>query len=171
MAGLIPGFAQCVTDLALLWLWCKPAPAALIRPPSLGTSTCCGCGPKKTKKTKKKFNSASVNTTSGVCGPHREAAWTTRETEEPSPRSQFSVWTLSSQKALGSSSTVLKEKPDLSAPGGHPASLTEAAGPGRSLVLQTRAHSGTQHEELHRPPAIRSCRFCLHIYIILSLLK
>ena len=31
-AGLIPGLAQWVEDLALLWLWCRPAPAAPIRP-------------------------------------------------------------------------------------------------------------------------------------------
>ena len=32
VAGLIPGLAQWVTDPALLWLWCKPAATALIRP-------------------------------------------------------------------------------------------------------------------------------------------
>ena len=32
VAGLIPGFVQWVKDLALLWLWCRPAAAALIRP-------------------------------------------------------------------------------------------------------------------------------------------
>ena len=29
-AGSIPGLAQRVKDLALLWLWCRPAAAALI---------------------------------------------------------------------------------------------------------------------------------------------
>ena len=28
---LIPGFTQWVKDLALLWLWCRPAAAALIQ--------------------------------------------------------------------------------------------------------------------------------------------
>ena len=28
--GLIPGPTQCVKDLALLWLWCRLAAAALI---------------------------------------------------------------------------------------------------------------------------------------------
>ena len=37
-AGPIPDLAQWVKDLALLWLWY-----------SLGTSICCGCGPKKKK--------------------------------------------------------------------------------------------------------------------------
>ena len=31
-AGLIPGLAQWVGDLALLWLWCRLAAAALIQP-------------------------------------------------------------------------------------------------------------------------------------------
>ena len=31
-AGLIPGLAQWAKDLALLWLWCRPAAVALIRP-------------------------------------------------------------------------------------------------------------------------------------------
>ena len=30
--GLIPGLAQWVSDLALLWLWHTPAAAALIQP-------------------------------------------------------------------------------------------------------------------------------------------
>ena len=34
-------------DLVLLWLWCRPAAAALIRPLSLGTPICRGYGPKK----------------------------------------------------------------------------------------------------------------------------
>ena len=44
-AGLTPGLAQWVMlqiDPALLWLW-----------PSLGTSICCGFGPKKKQRKKK----------------------------------------------------------------------------------------------------------------------
>ena len=37
-------------DLAWLWLGWRPAAGALIRPPSLGTSMCRWCGPKKQKK-------------------------------------------------------------------------------------------------------------------------
>ena len=61
VAGSIPGLAQWVTgssvavscgvgprsslDLELLWLWHRPVATAPI-----GTSICCGCGPKKEKK-------------------------------------------------------------------------------------------------------------------------
>ena len=44
---------RCGSDPALLWLWCRPEATAPMRPPSLGTSICRGCGPKKTKKKKK----------------------------------------------------------------------------------------------------------------------
>ena len=40
---------RCGLDLALLWLWHRLAAVAQIPPPSLGTSICRGCGPKKTK--------------------------------------------------------------------------------------------------------------------------
>ena len=30
--GLIPGLTQWIKDLALLWLWCRPAAAAPIQP-------------------------------------------------------------------------------------------------------------------------------------------
>ena len=43
---------RCDLDLALLWLWRRPVATALI--PSLGTCICYGCGPKKTKKKKKR---------------------------------------------------------------------------------------------------------------------
>ena len=31
-SGLIPGLTQCVKDLVLLWLWCRPAATIPIRP-------------------------------------------------------------------------------------------------------------------------------------------
>ena len=39
-------------DLALLWLWGRPAATAPIGPASLGNSMCFGCSPKKTKDKK-----------------------------------------------------------------------------------------------------------------------
>ena len=38
----------------LLWLWCRPVATALILTPSLGTSICRECDPRKGKKIKKK---------------------------------------------------------------------------------------------------------------------
>ena len=64
--GSIPGLTQWVKDLelqravvagrrhgldpALLWLWRRPAAATLDLTPSLGTSICGKCGPKKQKR-------------------------------------------------------------------------------------------------------------------------
>ena len=38
------------SDPKLLWLWCRPAATAPILTPSLGTSMCCECGPRKQTK-------------------------------------------------------------------------------------------------------------------------
>ena len=53
--GWIPGFAQWVKDPVWLWLWCRLAAASSNSTPSLGTSVCCRCGPKKTKMKKEKL--------------------------------------------------------------------------------------------------------------------
>ena len=37
------------SDPALLWLWCRPGSYSSDCTPSLGTSICLGCGPKKQK--------------------------------------------------------------------------------------------------------------------------
>ena len=42
------------SDLVLLWLWCRLAATAPIRPPNLGTSTCHVCGAEKRTKSQKK---------------------------------------------------------------------------------------------------------------------
>ena len=42
--GSAPGLSLRVGDPVLPWPWCRPAAAAL------GTSICCGCGPKRQKK-------------------------------------------------------------------------------------------------------------------------
>ena len=66
--GSIPSLTQWVKDPKLLWLWCRLAAVAPIRPPSLGTSICHGYSPKKTKdqKKKKKKNNVSISTTLDV---------------------------------------------------------------------------------------------------------
>ena len=46
--GSIPGLAQWVRDLAVLWLWCRRSCSSYS--PSLGTSLCPRCSPKKQKK-------------------------------------------------------------------------------------------------------------------------
>ena len=53
-AGSIPGLAQWVMDLALLWLGYRLAVATADLTFCLGTSICCRCSPKKTKRKKKK---------------------------------------------------------------------------------------------------------------------
>ena len=55
VVGSIPGLPHWVKDPALLWLWCRPATTAPIRPPILRTSIYRRCGPRKGKKTKKKL--------------------------------------------------------------------------------------------------------------------
>ena len=54
VSGLIPGLAHWVKDLALLWLWCRPASSALIRPIALEPPYAMGSSPKMAKKKKKK---------------------------------------------------------------------------------------------------------------------
>ena len=51
ISGLSCGAGRrCGSDLALLWLWRRPAAVALIRPLAWGTSICCKRGPKKQNK-------------------------------------------------------------------------------------------------------------------------
>ena len=52
--GLIPGLAQGVKDQALLWLWRRPAAAALIGPLAWEPPYAAGAALKKDKKDKKK---------------------------------------------------------------------------------------------------------------------
>ena len=50
--GSIPGLTQWVKDPAFLWLWHRPTATAWIGPPTLGTSICHRCSPKRQKKKK-----------------------------------------------------------------------------------------------------------------------
>ena len=54
VVGSIPGLAQWVKDLALLWLYQRPAATAPIRPLACEPPYALGCGPKKKQKSKKK---------------------------------------------------------------------------------------------------------------------
>ena len=76
-SGQIPGLTQWVkdhtmscgegrrygSDLALRWLWCRPAATAPTRPPCLGTSICCGCSPRKDQKKNKNKNQKQTKKT------------------------------------------------------------------------------------------------------------
>ena len=50
--GSIPGLAHWVKDPALLWLWCRPAAAALVRP--LACELLCAVGAALKRQEKKK---------------------------------------------------------------------------------------------------------------------
>ena len=52
--GSIPGLAQWLEDLALLWLWCRPAAVALIGPLAWEFPYAAGVALKKKKKERKK---------------------------------------------------------------------------------------------------------------------
>ena len=54
VVGSIAGLAQWVKDLALLWLWCRPAATASIRPLAWEPPYAMGSGSRKGKKKKKK---------------------------------------------------------------------------------------------------------------------
>ena len=50
VVGLIPGLAQWVKDLVLLWLWCRPVAAVQIRPLALELPYAAGVALKRQKK-------------------------------------------------------------------------------------------------------------------------
>ena len=54
VAGSIPGLTQWVRDLALLWLWCRPATVAPIQPPTWEPSYAMGAALKKGKEKNKR---------------------------------------------------------------------------------------------------------------------
>ena len=56
VAGLIPGLAQWVKDLTLLWLWCRLAATAPIGPLACELPYAVGVAPEKPKKKKKREN-------------------------------------------------------------------------------------------------------------------
>ena len=54
VVGSIPGLSQWVGDPALLWLWCRPAATAMIRPLAWEPPYAMGASLEKGKKTKNK---------------------------------------------------------------------------------------------------------------------
>ena len=54
VSGLIPGPAQWIKDLALLWLWCRLVATAPIRPPAWEPPHAVGVALEKTERQKKK---------------------------------------------------------------------------------------------------------------------
>ena len=56
--GLIPGLAQQVKDLALLWLWCRPAATAPIGPLAWEPPYAVGVALKRQKTPKNKYSSS-----------------------------------------------------------------------------------------------------------------
>ena len=79
-------------DLALLWLWCRPAAEALITTPSLGTFICWECGPKKAKDKQ----------TNKLTNQHKQAASRTAVSRvKLSSRSAPARWMPQSNASLG----------------------------------------------------------------------
>ena len=53
VASLIPGLAQGVKDLALLWLWCRPEAAAPVQPLTWDSPYAVGMALKRKRKKEK----------------------------------------------------------------------------------------------------------------------
>ena len=56
IVGSIPGLAQWVKDLVLLWLWCRPVATVPIRPLAWEPPHTAGAALEKTERPKKNLN-------------------------------------------------------------------------------------------------------------------
>ena len=65
-AGSIPGLAQWVKGLALLWLWCRPVATALIRALACGLHCAVGVALKSKKKKRKEKEKSGFDIECGV---------------------------------------------------------------------------------------------------------
>ena len=63
----LPGLAQWVVDPGLLWLWCRPAAAALIRPLAWGLPYATGAALKEEKRSPFTYN--LILRRSRICDP------------------------------------------------------------------------------------------------------
>ena len=63
------------SDLALLWLWCRPAATAANWTPSLGTSLCSRCNHRKGKKKRKEKEKRTIEKTEGSIGKQRRVLY------------------------------------------------------------------------------------------------
>ena len=72
VAGSIPALAQWVNDLVLLWLWCRPAATAPIRPLAWEPPYALGADIKKFKNPIEQKNRSFSTPVCKVLGPWRE---------------------------------------------------------------------------------------------------
>ena len=66
VVGSIPGIAQWVKDLVLLWLWCRPAAVAPIQPLAWELPYAVGAALKSQKKKKKKKKKSGISLTKSI---------------------------------------------------------------------------------------------------------
>ena len=97
------------SEPALLWLWCRPAATAPIRPCSLWTSICCGCGPKRQTNKNPSSHPSWLKCFHFVVPIHswavHEGWWATlrtfRDKDPCLPEEQLLIWPSSEEPGLG----------------------------------------------------------------------
>ena len=69
VSGSIPGLAQQIGDLVLLWLWCRPVATARIRPLAWEPPYASGAALEKAKKRQKKRNCPKLELEADTMSP------------------------------------------------------------------------------------------------------